>query len=60
MLRHRSGRVLQMGSVHVMISSITVVLVLVYSIQCATCVEMKQTLGSISAGACALCEDRSH
>ena len=23
-------------------------------------VEMKQTLGSISAGACALCEDRSH
>ena len=53
MLRHRSGRVLEMGSVHVMFSVLVYYIVLVYSV-------LEQTLESISAGACALYEHPSH
>ena len=48
MLRHRSGRVLKMGSVHVMISG--------FSVQR---VEANFRV-DLSRGACALYEDRSH
>ena len=47
MLRHRSGRVLEMGSVHVMISSISISVGRIVLV----CNVLKQTLESIQAPA---------